>query len=91
MILINLLPHREAARKRRREAFYGTLGAAECLIAVIQHFLVAKHLHAGGERAHFEERHDRIHALARQLLDQAGGCQARCISCLLYTSDAADE
>lgn len=28
MILINLLPHREAARKRRREAFYATLGAA---------------------------------------------------------------
>ena len=28
MILINLLPHREAARKRRRETFYATLGAA---------------------------------------------------------------
>lgn len=28
MILINLLPHREAARKRRREAFYVVLGAA---------------------------------------------------------------
>lgn len=26
MILINLLPHREAARKRRREAFYATMG-----------------------------------------------------------------
>ena len=26
VILINLLPHREAARKRRREAFYATLG-----------------------------------------------------------------
>ncbi|MEJ8813871.1 PilN domain-containing protein [Variovorax ureilyticus] len=26
MILINLLPHREAARKRRRETFYATLG-----------------------------------------------------------------
>ncbi|MEO7392843.1 MAG: PilN domain-containing protein [Ramlibacter sp.] len=26
MILINLLPHREAARKRRREVFYGALG-----------------------------------------------------------------
>ena len=26
MILINLLPHREAARKRRREAFYASLG-----------------------------------------------------------------
>lgn len=28
MILINLLPHREAARKRRRETFYATLGVA---------------------------------------------------------------
>ena len=27
MILINLLPHREAAKKRRREAFFGALGA----------------------------------------------------------------
>lgn len=36
MILINLLPHREASRKRRREAFYATLGASAvlgCLIA----------------------------------------------------------
>ena len=28
MILINLLPHREAARKRRREVFFATLGVA---------------------------------------------------------------
>jgi len=28
VILINLLPHREAARKRRRETFYATLGLA---------------------------------------------------------------
>ena len=28
MILINLLPHREAARKRRREAFYALLGVS---------------------------------------------------------------
>lgn len=28
MILINLLPHREAARKRRKENFYAALGAA---------------------------------------------------------------
>lgn len=36
MILINLLPHREASRKRRRENFYATLGAAAllgCLLA----------------------------------------------------------
>ena len=38
MILINLLPHREAARKRKREAFYAALGVSEsrvvrCLLA----------------------------------------------------------
>lgn len=31
MILINLLPHREAARKRRKEVFFATLGAAALL------------------------------------------------------------
>ena len=31
MILINLLPHREAARKRRRDNFYAALGAAALL------------------------------------------------------------
>ncbi len=35
MILINLLPHREAARKRRREAFYAALGAAALAGGVI--------------------------------------------------------
>lgn len=35
MILINLLPHREAARKRRRETFYATLGLAAILGAVL--------------------------------------------------------
>ncbi len=34
MILINLLPHREAARKRRRESFFVTLGAA-ALVGVL--------------------------------------------------------
>ncbi|MEO5672611.1 MAG: PilN domain-containing protein [Ramlibacter sp.] len=36
MILINLLPHREAARKRRREAFYAALG-----ISAVAGFLIA--------------------------------------------------
>ena len=31
MILINLLPHREAARKQKREFFFATLGAAALL------------------------------------------------------------
>jgi len=35
VILINLLPHREAARKRRREAFYGALGASALLGVLI--------------------------------------------------------
>jgi type IV pilus assembly protein PilN len=35
VILINLLPHREAARKRRREAFYASLGASAVLGGVI--------------------------------------------------------
>jgi type IV pilus assembly protein PilN len=35
VILINLLPLREAARKRRREAFYGTLGGAALLGVLI--------------------------------------------------------
>ncbi|KAF1068185.1 PilN domain-containing protein [Variovorax sp.] len=35
MILINLLPHREAARKRRREAFFRTLAAAALLGGLI--------------------------------------------------------
>lgn len=35
MILINLLPHREAARKRRREAFYTALGVSAVAGGVI--------------------------------------------------------
>lgn len=35
MILINLLPHREAARKRRREVFYSALGVAALLGGLI--------------------------------------------------------
>jgi type IV pilus assembly protein PilN len=35
VILINLLPHREAARKRRREAFFATLGISALMGGVI--------------------------------------------------------
>jgi type IV pilus assembly protein PilN len=35
VILINLLPHREAARKRKREAFYAALGASALAGGVI--------------------------------------------------------
>lgn len=35
MILVNLLPHREAARKRRRETFFATLGVAALIGGLI--------------------------------------------------------
>lgn len=35
MILVNLLPHREAARKRRRETFFATLGASALIGGLI--------------------------------------------------------
>jgi type IV pilus assembly protein PilN len=35
VILINLLPHREAARKRKRESFYATLGLSALMGGVI--------------------------------------------------------
>ena len=35
MILINLLPHREVARKRRRDAFFATLGVSALMGGVI--------------------------------------------------------
>ncbi|HZY20090.1 MAG TPA: PilN domain-containing protein [Ramlibacter sp.] len=35
MILINLLPHREAARKRRRETFFASLGLAGLAAGVV--------------------------------------------------------
>lgn len=35
MILINLLPHREAARKKRREIFYASLGASAVLGGIV--------------------------------------------------------
>ncbi len=39
MILINLLPHREAARKRRQEQFYATLVGAVLLGALLAGFV----------------------------------------------------
>jgi type IV pilus assembly protein PilN len=35
VILVNLLPHREAARKRRREVFFATLGMAALMGGLI--------------------------------------------------------
>jgi type IV pilus assembly protein PilN len=39
VILINLLPHREAARKRRQEQFYAALGGAVVLGALLAGFV----------------------------------------------------
>jgi type IV pilus assembly protein PilN len=41
VILINLLPHREAARKRRKEAFFVSLGIAAIIGGVICGFVYA--------------------------------------------------
>ena len=41
MILINLLPHREAARKRRQESFYVTLAAAALFGALVAGLIYA--------------------------------------------------
>ncbi|MBS7808415.1 PilN domain-containing protein [Variovorax sp. PCZ-1] len=41
MILINLLPHREEARKRRKEAFFVSLGIAALIGGVICGFIYA--------------------------------------------------
>ena len=49
------------------------LRAAEGLVAVVEHFLVADHLHAGGERANLKQGNDRIGALGGQALNQAAG------------------
>ncbi len=45
-ILINLLPHREAARKRRREVFYVSLGASALAGALV----------SGGIYSHYDSR-----------------------------------
>ena len=39
MILINLLPHREAARKRRREAFQATMLAGSAPLGSYSQFM----------------------------------------------------
>ncbi len=61
MILINLLPHREAARKRRREMFYAALGASAVGGLVI----------AGGIwlwfSAQISEQQDRNQILSREI------------------------
>ena len=54
----------------------GELGAAEGLVPVIQHFIVLDYLHAGGEGAHFKERHHRVHSLVGQGFDQTARSQA---------------
>ncbi len=64
MILINLLPHREAARKRRRELFYLALGSsvvAGCLIAGSLYLLELNSI------AHQRERNEHLQSEIRKL------------------------
>lgn len=64
MILINLLPHREAARKRRRELFYLALGGsvvAGCLIAGSLYLLELSSI------AHQRERNEHLQSEIRKL------------------------
>ena len=39
------------------------LGAAESLVPVVEHLVVADHLHAGGEGAHLEQGPEQLQAL----------------------------
>lgn len=72
MILINLLPHREAARKRRREAFYVALGASAFGGVVVA---VAVYLWYGARIADQEQRNlalqTEIKRLDREIKDIA--------------------
>lgn len=64
MILINLLPHREAARKRRREMFYAALGAS-----AVAGFVIAGGiwLWFGAQIANQQERNQLLQAEIRKL------------------------
>lgn len=64
MILINLLPHREAARKRRREMFYAALGAS-----AVAGFVIAGGiwLWFGAQIANQQERNQMLQAEIRKL------------------------
>lgn len=73
MILINLLPHRESARRRRREAFYALLGASVVAGALIAGAL---YLWEIGQIARQEARNallrTEITQLEKQIKDIAG-------------------
>ncbi len=61
MILINLLPHREAARKRRKEAFQITM-----FMSVIAGLLVVG-LIIGGSRSAFKSSKTEMHFYSQKL------------------------
>ena len=67
MILINLLPHREAARKRRREMFYAALGAS-----AVGGLVVAGAVWAwfGAQIAHQQKRNEVLSNEIRRLDNQ---------------------
>ena len=67
MILINLLPHREEKRKRRRQAFFSALGLAALggVLIVALWYALLQQLIAGQQ-----ERNDFLQAEIRKLDDQ---------------------
>ena len=67
MILINLLPHREAARKRRRELFFATLGLAALVGGLIAGAIFLWHQAKIGNQ---ESRNSFLTAEIRKLDDQ---------------------
>lgn len=72
MILINLLPHREAARKRRREAFYATLGGAALLGGLLSGGVFAWYqAKIGGQQATNQTLQTEITRLEGQIKDIA--------------------
>lgn len=72
MILINLLPHREAARKRRRDAFYATLGGAALLGGLLSGGVFAWYqAKIGGQQAKNQTLQTEITRLEGQIKDIA--------------------
>lgn len=67
MILINLLPHREAARKRRREAFFATLGASAIAGGIIAGLIYGWYV---AQIASQQSRNTRLEVEIKKLEDQ---------------------
>lgn len=72
MILINLLPHREAARKRRRELFYASLGVSAVVGGLIAGGIYGWYANQIGEQqARNQQLQNEIRRLDGQIKDIA--------------------